>query len=251
MTTLELEARLDNLLSTAQEETKYIDIFAPIPEKEECPICMIPLPITRNEILFMSCCGKDICNGCVHKHIMTEMKKNKQTEYKCAFCCQPPQKSDIKALKRLMKKNNPHAFMAMAEKYVSGDDGVIQSETRSLEMRIRAAELGHTRAYLLIGEYYLEGNAVEHDYSKALVFWEIAAKKGEIHAHVQLIEHMKVAASAGDQDSMDDLMTKYKEKFLSKDDITQTLRAFQASSNAIKSKDRDEAKAFFKEYPLS
>ena len=81
-------------------------------------------------------------------------------------------------------------------------------------MRIRAAELGHTRAYLLIGEYYLEGSAVGRDYPKALAFWEIAAKKGEIHAHKQLsvfhitnendhqyTEHMKVAASAGDQDS--------------------------------------------------
>jgi len=46
-------------------------------------------------------------------------------------------------------------------------------------------------------------------------------------------------------------MNAYKDESLSKDDITQTLRAFQASSNAIKSKDRDEAKAFFKEYPLS
>ena len=34
MTTLELEARLDNLLSTAQIETADIDIFAPIAERE-------------------------------------------------------------------------------------------------------------------------------------------------------------------------------------------------------------------------
>jgi len=39
MATLEeLEARLNNLLSTAQVETKDIDLFAPIEEKEECPI---------------------------------------------------------------------------------------------------------------------------------------------------------------------------------------------------------------------
>ena len=31
MASLELEARLDNLLATAQEETKDIDLFAPIP----------------------------------------------------------------------------------------------------------------------------------------------------------------------------------------------------------------------------
>ena len=45
MASLELEARLDNLLSTAQEETKDIDLFAPIPAREECPICLQILPI--------------------------------------------------------------------------------------------------------------------------------------------------------------------------------------------------------------
>ena len=35
MVSLELEARLDNLLATAQEETKDIDLFAPIQERED------------------------------------------------------------------------------------------------------------------------------------------------------------------------------------------------------------------------
>ena len=51
-TNLELEARLDNLLSTAQAETAAIDLYAPIAEREECPICMIPLPIKESETVF-------------------------------------------------------------------------------------------------------------------------------------------------------------------------------------------------------
>ena len=41
-------------------------------------------------------------------------------------------------------------------------------------------------------------------------------------------------------------MAFYKAKLLSKDDLTKTLRAFQASiiSNAMKSKDRDDARAY-------
>ena len=50
MVSLELEARLDNLLATAQEETADIDMFAPIPEKEECPICLLPLPLLNDEL---------------------------------------------------------------------------------------------------------------------------------------------------------------------------------------------------------
>jgi len=57
------------------------------------------------------------------------------------------------------------------------------------------------------------------------------------------VEHMKVAANAGDQVAMDDLMKTYKEEVLSKDDLTKTLRAFQASRDETKSKDRDNAKA--------
>ena len=92
---------------------------------------------------------------------------------------------------------------------------------------------------------------------KALEFWEIAAKKGSWIAHDWLacfhlkngnenecIEHMKVAASAGDQESMDDLMKVYKENRISKEDLTQTLRAYQASIDDMKSKDRDAARLF-------
>ena len=59
------------------------------------------------------------------------------------------------------------------------------------------------------------------------------------------INHYKVAASAGYKDAMDRLMRFYKDKVLSKEDLTQTLRAYQASINNMKSKDRDEARAFF------
>ena len=157
MVSLELQARLDNLLATAQEETADTDLFAPISEREECPICMIPLPIEDNEIRFMTCCGKSICIGCDYKQQMSEIKNGvPKSEQKCAFCCQPDPENHIKALKKLMKKNNPNAFMAMAERYKSGD-GVFQSDTKSLEMRICAAELGYAEALRYIGTYYRFG----------------------------------------------------------------------------------------------
>ena len=55
------------------------------------------------------------------------------------------------------------------------------------------------------------------------------------------IKHTKVAASAGDQDSMDGLMKAYRDKLIAKEELTQILRAHQTSSNEMKSKDRDEA----------
>ena len=258
MVSLELEARLDDLLSTAQEETKDIDLFAPIAEREECPICLLPLPIEEDEMIFEICCGKKICQGCTYKHMLTNLKKGVRDfhEFKCAFCCQSQPQNPIKALKKLMKKNEPQAFMRMAARYESGE-GLIQSDTKSLEMFICAAELGYALAYGNIGLYYQEGTAVERDMSKALEFHKVAAKKGNVHAHRHMasfyggnnniqhcIKHLKVSASAGDQESMDDLMAAYKDKLLSKDDLAQILRAFQASLNETKSKDRDNARVF-------
>ena len=33
---------------------------------DDCPICMLPLPLNIIESSFESCCGKKICNGCIH-----------------------------------------------------------------------------------------------------------------------------------------------------------------------------------------
>ena len=97
MVSLELEARLDNLLSTAQEETADIDLFAPIAEREECPICLIPLPFNDSEINLTMCCGKMICYGCTYKHMLTGKNKkglshsweDYKEDYKCPFCQHP------------------------------------------------------------------------------------------------------------------------------------------------------------------
>ena len=94
--------------------------------------------------------------------------------------------------------------------------------------------------------------------SKSLQFHEAAAKKGNTIAHRKLayleetngnknrsIKHLTVAASAGCQESMDILMRLYKKEFVSKEDLTQTLRAYQTSNDLTKSKDRDDARAFY------
>jgi len=192
MTTLDIEARLDNLLATAQEETKDIDLFAPLPEREECPICMIPLPIEEEENVFFPCCGKRLCTGCTLRSINDIIKNGTPklqalVEQKCAFCRLPSMRNNnyTKPLKKQMKKKNPYAFLAMAQRYQDGE-GVFQSYTKSLEMYIRSAELGNAEGFSMIGYYYMNGVLVEQDDSKALAFYEVSAKKGSVGAHKYL-----------------------------------------------------------------
>lgn len=147
----------------------------------------------------------------------------------------------------------------MACLYRDGEEGLIQSYTRSLEMSIKAAELDHVEAFVMIGWYYEEGIVVEEDTSKAVEYYEVAAKKGSVLGHLELsrfyeemgpmgdmqhVDHLKVVAKAGDQESMDNLMKAYKDNLLSKEELTQTLREFQISNNKMKSKDRDDVRAF-------
>jgi len=107
----------------------------------------------------------------------------------------------------------------------------------------------------LIGKFYEDGTLVEKDVSKVFKFLEVAAKRGDALAHNLLalyeedignmnksIKHLKVAASAGHKKSMDALMNLYRDKLLSKDELTQTLRAYQASNDLTKSQERDDAR---------
>ena len=125
-------------------------------------------------------------------------------------------------------------------------------------MLVSAAELGHAEAYEQIGFKYKHGIVVEENTSKALEIYEVGAKKGSIEAHQNLaafhsehhnnhecIKHLKVAASAGYEDAMNNLMNAYKtykNELLSKEEMAQTLRSYQTSSNGMKSKDRDDAR---------
>lgn len=153
-----------------------------------------------------------------------------------------------------MKNNNPGAFIQMAKKHVLGSSGVLQSNTKALEMFIRAAELGSADGFMNVGAFHAGGIAVKPNMMKACSFIEIAAKKGFAEAHQWLanydprtgndkcIKHLKIAACAGDKGSMDDLMIKYKSNLLSKDDLTQILRDHQASKDEMKSEDRERAR---------
>ena len=59
-----------------------------------------------------------------------------------------------------------------------------------------------------------------------------------------MIKHLELAANTGHQESMDAVMKLYRHNIVSKEYLTQVLRTFQASSNELKSKDRDDARAY-------
>ena len=60
-------------------------LFSEPPPREDCPICMLSLPLDAAQVHFKSCCGKLICNGCIYTMIMEEVRKGKKKgEMGCA-----------------------------------------------------------------------------------------------------------------------------------------------------------------------
>ena len=104
------------------------ELFKDPPPREECPICMLPLPHDADQSMFKSCCGKLICTGCHFAMMKEEVRKGKKKEElgMCAFCRTPAHSSEeegIERLAQLMDKGNAIAYYQFGCFYASGDCG--------------------------------------------------------------------------------------------------------------------------------
>ena len=158
-------------------------LFREHPLPEDCPICMLPLPLFSNQITFEACCGKDICGGCVYAMAKRGVAKL------CAFCRTPYAISDEEEVKRIMKlmeKGNADAYYMLAGYYAEGTMGMPQNRAKANELYLKAGELGCASAYLNLGNSHFHGRAVEIDIQKAKDYWELAAMGGKVKARYYL-----------------------------------------------------------------
>ena len=221
---------------------------------EECPICMLPLPLYENHsgTTFFPCCGKDICNGCIHAMFESGAKDL------CAFCRTPYSSSDeeeVKRIKKLMEKGNAYAFLRLSGCYYEGIDGVPQDMAKANELYLKAGELGCAMGYYNLGTQYFNGRGVEVDKKKARHYYELAAMNGRaVHARNNLgcmegqagnydraFKHYIIAARAGSKRSLDTIKQGYMLGQVTKEEYANTLREYQRSQDEMTSDARDKA----------
>ena len=122
-------------------------LFNESPPPEECPICMLPLPIDAGQTEFKSCCGKTICNGCIHAILIEEMLRGKKKEEEvgmCAFCrtLRPnSNEEEVRRVKKLMKSGNADACKQLAGYYADGVCGMQQDIAKATELWLRLGSL--------------------------------------------------------------------------------------------------------------
>ena len=230
-------------------------LFKQPPRKEDCPICMLPLPSLHTGNKYYSCCGKEICSGCVHAVAIRDID-----EQKCPFCRTPAPDSEEEAIeinKKRVEVGDAIAIFDLGIFYDNGMCGMTQDQDKAMELYHEAGELGCAEAYFNIGNAYYNGRGVDRDEKKANHFDELAAMQGSVYARHNLgcsecrvgnwdraIKHFMIAAGGGNNNSVKGIQQLYTDGHATKEDYTKALQAYQEYLEDVRSEQRDQAAAY-------
>ena len=231
LTPKDVSKRLDVLAKKVEEELEGADLFAPLPQTEDCPICLVPVSRINCEQRYGTCCGNVICSACYKENEAAINKRNeknstgKKLDFTCPFCREPdPNNTEyVSRLQARCKQNDHNALTMMGDYYRDGKYGLAKDDLKALDCNIRAVELGSPASCVKIGVSYLEGIGVAVDKERSALFYRIGALRGDIAARYSIgyseyfilgnheigIRHWKIAAEAGHQPSLDMLREMY------------------------------------------
>jgi TPR repeat protein len=170
----------------------------------------------------------------------------------CPYCkAEILGKTDEEKVKEIMKRvkaNDAGAIFELGDSYDKGGGGLQQDRTKTMELWTRAAKLGSSKAHFFLGQKYREGGYLK----KAKFHYEAAAMAGHEVARCNIgslefisgnkeraLKHWTIAASAGDHSAMQNLQTRLKVGFVSRDAIDSILTAYNTSCAEMRSELRD------------
>ena len=235
------------------------ELFADPPPKEDCPICMLPIPYALGmhqvETTYQPCCGKTLCNGCLNESY-EEMDKGNLKDW-CAFCRQPNPNSLEELMERVKKRiamGDAEAFHWLGGQYYDGNGYFSQDYNRAFTLWNKAADLGSVRTHNALALAYDSGDVVERDVKRAFHHYKIAAIGGHEYARYYLgvfeydngdidrsIKHYMMAARNGFDESLREVGGAYKAGHITKDQYLATLCAYQDSQAEMRSEQRTKA----------
>jgi len=235
-------------------------LFKEPPPREDCPICFLRLPCS-SLCNYQTCCGKEICNGCVHSFIDLGAETLDSSKTDCPFCREPCHDTDEEAIERIKKRldvnpNNGEALHFLAFNYLNGTMSLPQDTNKSFELWVRAAELGSVDACNSVANSYHHGRGVGKDKKKENHYRQLAANGGHPIARYNLgwveedagnmnraVKHYMLAAGGGFDQAMAKIKEAFLKGFITKDELRKTLQAYKDYQNDVKSDARDKAAA--------
>ena len=204
----EMHSRIEELLERKERELKDVSALASFEKQEDCPICLLPLPVNHGETFYRTCCGKTICCGCF---IQESKRVSDRSVLKCEFCREEIPCSEDMA--------SPSSIGRCKKRAVNGDLntlcvlGEIMSENndvpKAATYHVQAAELGHAESFCCLASMYYAGDfgrGKDNDTATAIRLAKVAAKYGRRRAHFMLWTYTMLRA----RDLKDDSRERYR-----------------------------------------
>ena len=174
------------------------ELWKPHAPTEECPVCLVPLPLTialpsavrQSARTFWSCCGKTVCYACDMEHqralavtnAKRATKKLPPQPMSCAFCRSPQEYDDAEIVERYQersRKGDTEALCNLASFYSDGSYGLPKNDAKAYELLNRAADLGCVFAQSFLGQHLALNSRPQYtDYWPLLAF-EWHRQRGE------------------------------------------------------------------------
>ena len=229
-------------------------LFKQPPPREECDICMLPLPMHPSDQKYQPCCGKMLCYGCIYSAYIADNR------HLCPFCRTPEANSEGEAIERIKKRaeaNDANAMRNLGGFFFEGMMGLPQDYDKGMELMLRAGELGCAEGYYNVGIACHNGEGVERDEKKAEYYSELAAMGGHVVARHNLgcmegnagnkdraLKHYMISAGAGYDNSLTQIRECFMDGQATKDDFENALRTHKAAKDEMKSDQRDAVAAY-------
>lgn len=234
------------------------------PDREECPICFLPLPLNDMQQSFFSCCGRYICGGCNFTQLEAGGEyDNSRTRapkvVSCAFCREPV-KGDRTAEYYVAKETKyanagrADAMCQIGSYYKDGLMGMQKDASKAVIWFRRAAEANNAKGAAMLAQCFLFGHGVEKDDEQALEYFEKAAHLGEYRAFVNIgvihwgrgdveeamLSYRKAAMCGVVNESLfRNLREGYQAGYITKNEYLHTLREHQSAVEGFKSESRE------------
>ena len=247
------------------------------PPRDECPICLLPLPVRSDDIVHRSCCNSKICKGCINEHAkvlakggafrMPAMFEALKVLSSCPLCRSQPFKEELtgkdedmrRLQKKLAKAGSHEAMYAIGLDYYNGEKGKVD-KVEGFKWIERASNAGNAKVSHFLADFYREGNGVDKDIAQAIKLFQTATEGGSVLAFAAMgdmfyemgdIENAMLsyrkAAICGldDEDLFKEIRDGFRAGFITKEEYAFTLREHQKVSNEMKSASRTEARRLF------
>ena len=242
-----------NLGARENRSDSKSNLFEPQKQNEECPICLLPLPLHVTEKVYMACCGQELCLGCIN----AADDAADDGRAPCPFCRKPApttEEENFARIRRRMELKDGIAYNCMGTMHLHGEYGFEEDREKAARMYLKAGELGSSEGHCNIGNLYSGGAGVEQSDEKAKHYYELAAIGGNFDARYYLgeiglksdiprigMEHHLIGAKAGNVISAKRLQHGYSKGYITKEEFTGALSMHKDAVDGMKSDQRQAA----------